>query len=244
MSETQLERKTKFALGLDLAKWAPIAFLGLILLAFFAFWPNYLSNPAELGTVYTHLHAFTATIWFILLIVQPILIRKRRRSIHRSIGKTSIVIGPLVLVGMLLGAHGLMGRFPAEQWPLSKFILYLQVSLGLIFGVFWLLAMIYRKDQAVHGRFMVATGLTFIDPVIARVLPSIQGLSAQLVTFGIVNIILLVLIWQERDAKKGRWVFPLVLGLFVLIELPMIFGLSQSAFWNSFAEWYRALPLT
>ncbi len=244
MSEIQIKHKTNYAIGIDLVKWAPFAFLGLILLALFAFWPNYLSSPSELGTFYTHLHAITATAWFILLIVQPFLIKSRRRPLHRTIGKTSVVVGPLVLLGMLLGAHGLIGRWPAESWPLARFILYLQISLAFVFGALWLLGMIFRKDQFVHGRFMVATGLTFIDPVLARILPSIPGLSTQLVTFGVVNVILLALIWKERDAKRGRWVFPLTLALFVLIEIPMALGITQSGMWDAFSQWFSGLPLT
>ena len=50
----------------------------MLLIALISFWPSYLS---QLGaqTAYTHLHASLAGLWILMLIVQPILIRKRRR---------------------------------------------------------------------------------------------------------------------------------------------------------------------
>jgi len=201
-----------------------------------------LSNPAELGTRYTHLHALTASLWFVLLITQPILVLTKRLDLHRTIGGSAWVLGPVVLVGIVLGAHAKLGTWPAELQDLAAFILYLQVSLGILFGVFWSQGLRYRKDMAVHSRFMVATAFTFVDPVFARLLPATD--ITPLITFGLANALILTLIWLERDARRGRWVFPLALGLFVLIELPMLLGFPASDSWASFATWFGGLPLT
>lgn len=244
MSELELKRQQKLAVGVDLVKWAPPGVAALIALAILAFWPTYLANPSELGTFYTHLHAGTATIWFLLLIVQPLLIRFRRRQLHRTLGYSSYVLAPLVVLCIFLGGHSLLTRWSADEWWIGKYILYLQVSLGSLFGICWILAMYFRKDRQVHARFMVATGLTFLDPVVARIIPVFDGAISQMITFGTVYLILFLLIWLERDAKKGRWVFPLVLALFVVAGLPLFFGVTDTIGWENFSRWFLSLGLT
>lgn len=233
------------ARGLDLQTWTPPAVGTLLLLAVLAFWPTYLAAPARLGTPYTHLHASTATLWFVLLLAQPLLLRAGARRLHRTLGYASVLLAPLVLVGIALGAHSLLGRLMAAGvWREGVYVLYLQASLGAAFGILWGLGMWHRKDRKVHARFMAATGLTFVDPVLARLLPDLPGVGAQVVTFTVVNAILLGLIWNEREARRGRWVFPLVLGVFLLLEIPLALGVTGTGAWEGFARWYLALPLT
>lgn len=235
---------TPTARGIDMERWSAPAVAVLLLLAIPAFWSSYLVDPVGLGTRYTHIHATTATAWFLLLLIQPVLLRTGRRTLHRFVGRVGWVLGPLVLVGIALGAHSLLHRLAPDQPPLARYVLYLQVSLGLVFGTIWLLGMGLRGDRKTHGRLMAATGLTFVDPVLARSIPSIPGVSAQVITFTAVNVILVWLIWNERHARRGRWVFPLVLLLFLALELPLALGITESALWTGFAEWYHGLPLT
>jgi hypothetical protein len=64
--------------------------IGLIILAFLGFWPTYFSKFFD-GTAnfnsYFHFHFALASMWIALLIIQPILIKKKKFSIHRKIGK-------------------------------------------------------------------------------------------------------------------------------------------------------------
>ncbi|NBB92295.1 MAG: hypothetical protein GVY32_03905 [Gammaproteobacteria bacterium] len=242
MNETSVGLRA--APGLDLIKWTAPAVMALMILAVMAFWPRYLSSPATLGTPFLHFHAITATLWFALLFTQPLLIRNRKPAWHRRLGYASLALAPLVVAAFVLAAHSQLGsRSAPDVWPLGRYILYLQLSLGALFGLFWLMGMLERRDRLVHARYMVATGLTFIDPVLARLLPDL-GIPPQFVTFAVTDIILLALIWLERDARRGREVFPIVLALFLLSQLPVFMGLTDSPAWEAFAGWYLSLPLT
>ena len=68
--------------------------IGLIALALLGFWPTYFSKFFD-GTAnfnfYFHFHFAMASLWIMLLIVQPILIKKKKLSIHRKIGKLSFI---------------------------------------------------------------------------------------------------------------------------------------------------------
>lgn len=232
------------ARGVDLERWSTPAVGGLLFLAFFAFWPSYISGPRTLGTPYTHIHALTATLWFLLLMVQPLLIRSGRRPLHRTLGYASGLLAPAVLVGIVLGAHSRVGSFDPALWDPGLYLLYLQIGLGAVFIAIWALGMKHRVDRRAHARFMAATGLTFVDPVLARLLPAVPGVSTQVVTFMVVNLILIGLIWAERDARRGRWAFPTVLGIFLVLEIPLWAGFTESSAWDAFGRWFLSLPLT
>jgi len=80
------------------------SFAGLLVIALIAFWPTYLSQVTSAGA-FTHFHALTATIWILLLIAQPVAIRARRLPLHRTLGRMSYGVAPLVVLGMVLVAH-------------------------------------------------------------------------------------------------------------------------------------------
>lgn len=62
-------------------------------------------------------------------------------------------------------------------------------------------------------------------------------------TVVIMDVILIGLIIRERKEKRGRWVFPLILGLYFVIQF-ILFGRVEIPGWVSLAEWFAALPLT
>jgi hypothetical protein len=48
---------------------------------------------------------------------------------------------------------------------------------------------------------------------------------------------------MERNQKKERWVFPLILGLYIMVHSVIIFGIHFS-WWQAFGEWFYMLPLS
>src|SRR5687767_739167 len=45
-------------------------------------------------------------------------------------------------------------------------------------------------------------------------------------------------------SRTGRTVFPAMLAVFVLSQIPALFELTATAPWQAFARWFGALPLT
>ncbi|MDX1590773.1 MAG: hypothetical protein R3283_02350 [Balneolaceae bacterium] len=216
---------------------------GLLLVSFIAFWPTYYSVFSGSG-FYVHFHAFTAITWFVLLIVQPILIKNKKLSLHRFIGKLSYPVAGLIVLSILLLAHNKISNSPDSFYDIRTYILYLQISLAFVFAVTYGLAIYHRKSKSIHSRLMVATSLTFIDPVLARLinsyLPDI-GVSGQWITFGIINMILISLSIIDRNHRKARWVYPGLLMLYLLIEIPIYFDLTGLPWWQSFAAWFATI---
>lgn len=215
-------------------------FISLLLISIIAFWPTYYSVFFS-SDFYIHLHAFFAVLWFGMLIIQPYLIKSRNLAVHRLIGKFSYVVAPLVVISVLLLAHQSIKYAPEEIMPIRTYILYLQVSLAFLFGVIYLFAIYFRKTKAIHSRFMAATALTFVDPIFARLLfiitPS-ATINRQWITFGLINLILIILSLIDRKNRKAKWVYPSLLLLFIIIEIPILFDLTGQDWWQSFAIWF------
>ncbi|HEV8272446.1 MAG TPA: hypothetical protein VGQ04_14145, partial [Chitinophagaceae bacterium] len=126
--------------------------------------PNFINK-----TITIHVHGVLLMTWMILLIVQPLLINTGRVQLHRTIGKVSWVLGPLIIVSMFLVGRGSYGRsignFP-EKEILATMVL--DIRGYLTFAIFWTLAMFYRKNSASHMRYMIATGMLAIGPGVGR----------------------------------------------------------------------------
>lgn len=221
--------------------WAWV--IGLLIISFIAFWPSYYAVISE-SDFYIHFHAVTAILWFALLIVQPVLIKNRKLRLHRLFGKISYPVAGLVIISIVLLAHSRISTSPQEFYAFRTYILYLQISLAFVFAVTYGLAIRYRKTKPVHARLMVATSFTFIDPVLARfigILSPELDINTQWLTFGIINIILIALSLIDRKNHKARWVFPGLLLLYLIIELPIYFDLTGLDWWQSFAAWFASM---
>ncbi|MDB4902890.1 MAG: hypothetical protein JWQ63_2171 [Mucilaginibacter sp.] len=225
-------------------------FIGLYVLVLLGFWPSYFSkffNGTANFAFYFHFHAAMLTLWISLLVLQPILIRKKKLSLHRFVGKLSYFIMPMLFLSVILLAHY---RLPAHIVVINNeknYGLHLLIPFKdlLILGTTYILAIRYRHDVNIHARAMVATGIIFIEPALIRLIYHMGGVSpfSLIFTMAIVYSLLIALIIKERHQKRGRWVFPLVLCLYIVVHSILLFQI-QIGPWETFSRWFAALPLT
>lgn len=215
-------------------------FIGLFLISILAFWPTYYSIFFD-SQFYIHLHTFFAVLWFAMLIVQPYLIKTKRLDLHRLVGKLSYFVAPMVVISVLFLANNRLTVAPESFYSFQTFLLYLQISLSLVFAITYGLAVYFRKTKSIHSRFMVATSFTFIDPIFARLInsyaPNIAS-NGQWITFGLINLTLFLLSIMDRNHRKAKWVYPSLLILYLIIEIPIFFDLTGLNWWQSFANWF------
>jgi hypothetical protein len=219
-------------------------FIGLFALVILGFWPSYFAkffNGTADFNFYFHFHSVMVTLWIAMLIVQPLLIRKKKLAVHRLIGKLSYLVFPLVFISVILLVHSRHNINEADL-DIRLFVPFKDLF---ILGTAYFIAIRYRHDINLHARGMVATGIVFIEPALVRFIMNTfgQGLTAYLFTIGIIYSLLIVLIILERHQKKGRWVFPLVLLLYMLVHSVIIFNI-HIGIWQAFAKWFIVLPLT
>ncbi len=224
---------------------ADIYLIGLLIIAILGFWPSYFSKFFD-GTAdftqYIHAHATVMMLWVAFLILQPLFIRQKKLAIHRLLGKISYVLFPLVIIAGALLAHH-RAEFETNL-ARGLFIPFKDIVVLLVaYGI----AIYHRKNIAIHARAMIATAIPFLEPALVRFLnwslPDAFPLRPYLWTVIIMDLILIGLIIRERKEKRGRWVFPLILGLYFVIQFILFSGVDVPG-WKPLAEWFAALPLT
>ena len=222
-------------------------FIGLLLLAFMGFWPTYFSKFFD-GTAdftfYFHFHAVLAVLWIVSLILQPFLVYQKKLDIHRIIGKLSYILVPLLYLSIILLAHSRID----VQSPDRYTELWLPFKDLIIFTAGYGVAIRYRREMAIHARGMIVAGIVLIEPALARLIIHVFFSGefqppAYLATIGLVYALLITLIIRDRHSKKGRWVFPMALFLFLMVHSIVIFQIRLPG-WMAFVDWFAALPLT
>ena len=223
-------------------------FIVLFLLAIAGFWPSYFAKFFDGSadfSFYFHFHAVLAIIWIFFLIAQPLLIRQKKFAMHRSIGKSSYILVPLIFISVTLLAHN---RLDPND-PNIGISLWIPFKDLLIFATGYGIAIKYRRKMPIHARGMIVAGMVLIEPALVRFIQNVffEGPdfvpAGYLATITVVYLLLIGLIIWERNHKMGRWVFPLTLGLYLFVHAIIVFQV-QIAPWRAFAQWFAALPLT
>ncbi len=136
------------------------------------FYQSYTSHFPQFKNItpLIHVHGALLMTWMLLLIVQPLLIQYGRANLHRTIGKASWVLGPLIIISLFLigkgGYHRGLEANVTQQNMLAFIVLDMRGFLS--FAIFWSLAMITRKSPNSHMRYMIATGILAIGPGVGR----------------------------------------------------------------------------
>lgn len=223
-------------------------FIGLVLLLLLGFWPSYFSKFFS-GTndfnFYFHFHAIMMAVWALILIVQPLLIRKKKLTIHRLIGKLSYVIMPTLLLSVLLILNSGLKGVPEQELTFMALLLPLR-DLFLLITAFTI-AVWYRRNINIHARAMIVTGIVFIEPALARFLVRVVfkgfGATGFIITCLLMCALLITLIIVERKQKQGRWIFPSLLAVY-LIAYTLMISQIQFPVLDIFVRWFAKLPLT
>lgn len=226
--------------ALVLAASAPIVVL--------AFWPMYLSRPFAATDPYTHVHALVGTLWFLLLIAQPLAIRTRRPAIHRTLGRVSYVLAPLFALAAVLLSHHRLTSMSDATFAVEGYSHYLPFYATVSFATAYVLGLRHRRVPAAHGRLMLATAVPLVDPVVSRVLafyfpPLPNPWLYQVVTFGLATAIAAWLAFSYRGSGPPRRALIGYLVVLVALEAGW-FTVSQTRPGLDAVGWFRSLPLT
>ena len=197
----------------------------LLPLTFFGFFRTYIDlYPAfnQKIDVYIHIHAFMATSWIFLLIIQPLLIRYKKNSWHKLLGKLSYVLFPLLLLSftpMMINSNG--------ENLLQEIIFQLRDIFLLL--IFYGTAVYNKKNIAKHMRFMIATSLVFLFPTTGRIFaiwfdfghPYNSDLS-YIIIYAILGFLILMDLKNKKDAKPyviAFLYFVLTHATFILVNV-------------------------
>lgn len=220
----------------------------LLALAIAAFWPKYLSQPFAAIGAYTHFHAAVALSWLLLLIVQPLLVQRRRLDLHRRLGRATWPVALLFVLSSTLLAHHQVAQMDPATLDAEAAFFYLPFHTTALFAVCYALGLVFRATPAAHGRFMVATALLMIDPVVARVLhfylPALPDPRwIPVITFTLTDLLAAALVVSFRGPVPARRALLALLALFVVAH-SLWFTFAPTRPWHDFVVGFRSLPLT
>lgn len=217
--------------------------VALIAFTILGFWPGYFAVLATAPWGF-HLHGITASLWLILLALQSWSAHARRFPLHRTLGKASLGLFPLFLAGgavvVLSMAQGTVGGDPFYAIYGARLAL-MDLPAIVLLGWLYYRALADRRVIQLHARYLLATPLPLISPVMGRVIGHlVPGLAINSpADFGhfawsarIGNVIALVLAaWLYRTAQRyGR---PFAVSAAVIVVQAILFDtVGFSAAWQ------------
>ena len=200
-----------------------IILIPLILLGFFKPYFVQFPNFKKSTTLIVHFHAVCLSCWVLLLIVQPLLIRYKKLKIHRTLGKFTYALMPLILcsvAGMTIRSVSHLPRPVTTEAILDD--IFLPVMDGILFSTFYILAIINKKNIQKHSSYMIATGLIFINPSVARIGSYWLNLpfpTSLLCTVLIIDLVTIFLLLYLKKKKLNYHSFATVLILFLVYHV-------------------------
>jgi hypothetical protein len=219
--------------------WFALAFLVTVA----GFYPSYFSRLGEMSAAH-HFHGISATLWMLLLVVQPFLYKTGLMKWHRLLGRLSIVLVVLIVIGGLLMVHMMLNN---ENYPpgLPYQLSFIDFFVIIQFILFYVLAIKNVRDTRYHARYMACTIFGPLIPAITRLLPNIGIVDTMQtplhLSYVIVHVVLIILIIDDKRRDKIRLPYLLALGLMLLQHLTMVYAANWS-WWQRLMDAYAGLP--
>lgn len=194
-------------------------------------------------TIWHHLHGAVAGLWIASLIVQPILYQRGQMQWHRKLGKIAAYgLAPLMVVLASVVMH-LMFAGTTSLPPIARYVLgYLDFCALIQFPLFVFLSVYYRRNLGLHARWIAGTVLLLLPPAMVRamfMLPFIHGFVVALnAAFGMIELILVLLILDDRKYGRIRAPYPIMLAMIFFTHMTMRFAAVDWLWWHRVADWW------
>lgn len=178
------------------------AFVLIMLLGFHPFWlhgTHFDGSPIDRSIFWLVLvHGVAIAAWFVLFLVQALLIAARNRNVHMTLGWSAIVIGvAIACTGTMVAIRSvrLTPGFLFFDMEYPRFLLAMFTEMA-IFMLFITAGILTRKKPRIHRTMMLLTCLTILPGATARIpmLYSIFGHSGWRGLFGPVFVLGLMLL--------------------------------------------------
>lgn len=223
----------------------PFFFIAAAAITFVGFYHTYFVLFPEFEGIKTfhHVHAFGMILWLLVLIVQPILINKRKYKWHRAIGKASYLLVPFIVISMLVAyKHSFLDSLSEDGLVQSRSLVFLFMPLTdvLPFTTFYLLAIVNKKKTANHLRYMISTAVIIVSAGFLRIfmkwlgLNFMEALYASIATMALIFVGLIFNDMRNGMLSKNKS----FLTAFVIFALPnvLLLFVPYTAWWRSLAE--------
>lgn len=220
--------------------WLVTFFVVVVIISLSGFFNSYIRFLPATGKfpLIIHVHFIAFLFWFLLLIMQPLLVSRKNYRLHRKLGKLSYLIAPVLVITMLL----LVGNRLHRAWPESEKEAATVLLVGLLdiilFSVCYIIAMKNRHNVRWHVAFLIGATLVIFNPGLSRLLNQLQEGRGLLAAVVMPYFIPLLIIMIEK-IKYKRPVFKSPYLLFIAlwsVEVLLFVILPQTSTWMHIAE--------
>lgn len=184
-------------------------------------------------------HGSAIALWFVLFLVQSLLIATRNRKIHMTLGWSAVAIGPIIAcLGTLVAFRSVKLTPDITFFGMlySRFLLVMFTEMAM-FTLFVTAAVLTRKRPRIHRTMMLMTSLTLMPGALVRngTLISMFGENGWTGLFGSMLALgaLLFAVRWAMTRTLDRW----FVASYVLLALAYIGStyLAETAMWDHIA---------
>ena len=229
--QARWQRDRKFFTGVALA-WVVVTFIGFAPSYYLGSW----MGARPLGPL-VHLHGIVFTTWILLYLTQNGLIALGRPDIHRRSGVATLIFALVVLaVGVAVAIEsGRLGHGPPTRHQPS-FLAYPLANM-VMFAIFTLLGLLYRKRSEFHKRLMFLATLGLVITPLARI-SRMSGLPFDQPAIGgmiLSDLFVAALVIFDRRSRGRIHPATLWAGGAYLASQPLRVAIGNSEPWQDFA---------
>ena len=221
--------------------WMVLPLLIATLGFYFTYWSVFVDVPFD-----QHLHGLSATLWFALLVVQPLLQKHNNLVLHRKIGFIGLFLaGAVVFSALQIVRNNLVNDAlqPVLRYGLTwgDFLFLLGFSHAV------LMAMWRSKDKAAHARYMIASAIWALLPALSRLIyfpiliaygypPPMRFLTVVYLSVGLIlaAVGIMIAIDYRRDSRIYAG-YSLVAGGVLLFGVSVNY-MGRAAWWIAFCD--------
>lgn len=213
-----------------------VFFISVAIVSLAGFFNSYIQFLPEVRKfqLAIHLHFAAFVCWFALLIIQPILIRKRKYNLHRKIGKLSYLIAPIILVTILILVRNQVQRELLMSKENAAFTGLIGLLDAISFSIYFTIAMVNKNNHRWHVAFIIAATLIILNPGMSRLLNQLKPGSGLIFAVFFPFIVSLSIVMYEkiklrREITKNPYFLFFICWAF---EILLFVTLPQTSFWQ------------
>lgn len=215
-----------------------LAFAVISCISIMGFYASYLSYFPDFNKfpLDVHLHFTGFTLWFALLIIQPVLIKKENYTLHRRIGKAGYILIPILVISILV----MVFRQAQVLLPKNEEIGLLTAFVGVLDAIsllaYYSIAMFNKKHVRWHIAFIIACSLVILNPGLSRLLNPIKpGLGMLVAIILPIVVSTSILMYEKIKLKYPILSSPYLLFLCCWIaEILLLFTIPKTSLWQDF----------
>lgn len=187
-----------------------------------------------------YLHGGFLFLWTIFLVVQAILIRRKKMRYHRLLGFGSLVLVACVAIStMASGVYVMKRDLAAGLGEVAISSLVGTFTTPLVFSILVAAGIYYRRKPEIHKRLMLLATIAIMWPAFFRFRHYFPAVPNSDLIFGVLlpnAMTLLLIVWERLTVKRVHTIYWTV-GLGLFAENFMEYLLFDSSGWRLVAHW-------